>query len=253
MNILGAFILRDLAIEKKYRFHLLIKFADFVFQMAIFYFIAGYLSKPGYFDFVVVGLIFSRFFQFWINIFAQVVRQEQYWGTAELLFLSPKNPVVVLFSSVLLKFIVLLLEVFSYLAVSFYVFGAAVKPDPYFLLLIFVNGIAFAGLGLISASFVMYLKRGDPVSWLLSAPIDILSGVYFPVAVLPDFLKHISAVIPTTPALLGWRAVIVEGRHLSFPDLSGQALWAAALITAGIFCFKIALKLTRKKGELGSY
>ena len=94
MNILWAFIFRDTAIERTYRFHLVLKLIGLVTQLIIFFFISRFLGNHGYFKFVFIGLVFSGFFQFWLNVFAENIRQEQYWGTIEHVFLVPQQAIV---------------------------------------------------------------------------------------------------------------------------------------------------------------
>jgi len=65
---------------------------NLLFQITIFYFLSRIIKGYDYFSFVLVGILFSRFFQFWIGVFSENIRMEQYWGTAENLFMSPSRP-----------------------------------------------------------------------------------------------------------------------------------------------------------------
>jgi ABC-type polysaccharide/polyol phosphate export permease len=96
-------------------------------------------------------------------------------------------------------------------------------------------------------------KRGDPVNWLVSGSFDLLSGVYFPLAVLPKTLRLFASALPTTAALNAWRDTLLTGLPLSLKTIGIQAAWAAALLAAGIFAFNTAFHYTRIKGELGNY
>jgi ABC-2 type transport system permease protein len=254
MRLIGAFILRDLEIEKNYRFNFIIKAVSAIFQLALFFYIAKLVQSPDYFGFVFVGLLFSRFFSFWLNVFTENLRHEQYWGMSETIFLSPNKPLKLLFSSGISKFLFLCVEILFFLVLARFVFGLrfsffGLSVLPFAL----INFAAFGGLGLISAGFIMYFKRGDPVNWFVSSSFDILSGVYFPVALLPDSLKSVSNVLPTTSALHIWRKIFIE-RSLPAPgEIAVQLLWAAVLLIMGIVFFKRAFEMSRKKGELGSY
>jgi ABC-2 type transport system permease protein len=253
MNLFFAFLFRDFAIERNYRFHLLIKAASAFFQFAIFYFLSRFLQQPDYFSFLFAGLLFSRFFQFWLNAFTENVRQEQYWGTAELIFLAPQPPLMVAFSSTAGKFALLVLELAVYALIGRFVFNAHFLLSPAFVLLFLIDAAAFAGLGLLAGSFILYFKRGDPVNWLVAGSFDLLSGVYFPLSVLPKGLRLFSAVLPTTVALDEWRNLLLSGNALSLKAAGVQAVWAVALIAAGTAAFRVAFQATRRKGELGSY
>lgn len=254
INLIKAFIFRDLEIEKTYRFNLLIKSLGIFFQLSIFFFIAKLVVNPKYFSFVLIGLMFSRFYQFWLNVFVSTIRHEQYWGTAEILFLIPQKPLQTLFYSTSGKFFVLMLEMMFYLLLGKLVFGAEyffslIKLMPFFI----INSLTFAGLGLIAGSFIMYFKRGDPVNWLVVSAFDLISGVYFPLKVLPHQLRVISNMLPTTSSLNIWRNILLRNEFPATSDIFIQIIWGVVMIILGIFVFGKAFTLTKENGELGSY
>ncbi|OGS19573.1 MAG: hypothetical protein A2219_04520 [Elusimicrobia bacterium RIFOXYA2_FULL_50_26] len=254
MNLLSAFLLRDIAIEKTYRFQLAVRLIDVIFQLSVFYFIGTLVSMRDYFPFVFVGLMFSRFFQFWLNVFSQNIRQEQFWGTAEALFLSPRHPLAVVAAGAMGKFLFLIGELALFLALARYVFGVRLSFSPLgFIMVLAVCGIMFAGIGLVSGSIILYAKRGDPVNWFVSGSFDILSGVYFPVTVLPPAMARIANILPTTGALSTLRGILLEGNPPQLHDFYILSLWAAATCAAGYISFMLAYKKTRQKGELGTY
>lgn len=240
--------------ERSYRFHFAVKSLAAFFQIAVFFFIGRLMGAPEYFPFVFVGLIFSRFVQFWLNIFAENIRQEQYWGTAEPVFLSPSSPLAVTLSSSAGKFLLLLLELAVYGVLGIVVFGIEINLRWLFLLpLLAATAFTFAGFGLLSGSFIMYFKRGDPVNWLLSVTFDLLSGVYFPVAILPRWLRSFADLLPTTSALNIWRSILLSSSAPRTVDIMLQIAWATVLWVVGVVCFRKAFELIRSKGELGSY
>jgi len=254
MNIILAFLLRDVSIEKTYRFHLALKLSGVAAQIAVFYFISRFLEKPQYFLYVFVGIMFSGFFQFWLNVFPENVRQEQYWGTFEPVFLSKNRPLAVILSSASGKFVLFVMEMTLLIAVGKFLFGSGFNLSlAGFIPLFVLNSLAVGGIGLISGSFIMYFKRGDPVNWVLGASFDLLSGVYFPVAVLPSILKGFSQKLPTTSALDLWRGLLIEGKIPSPHQFAVQAAWALVLLAAGAWAFSAAFDKTRVKGDLGNY
>ncbi len=254
ISLLRAFIMRDYAIERSYRFHLLMKAADILFQLGLFFFLSRLVSIQDYFPFVLVGLMFSRFFGFWINVFTQNIRQEQYWGTAELLFLSPHGPLGILLASAAGKLALLLLELAVYVLLGRFLFGVTFSSGTLLAVpLLFINSIAFAGIGLFAGSFILYFKRGDPANWLVTSSFDLLSGVYFPLSVLPSSLQTLAWFLPTTSALALWRASFLSQSVPSFSQLAVQGAWALALGAAGLFALQLSVTLARKKGDLGSY
>ncbi|MFH1367757.1 MAG: ABC transporter permease [Elusimicrobiota bacterium] len=255
MKLIQAFLFRDIAIEKKYRFDYLLRLANAGFQLLIFYFIGRMIVTYDYFSFVLVGIVFSRFFQFWLGVFAENIRMEQYWGTAEILFLSPSNPLATVISSTAGKFILLLAELAVIILGGKYILGANLPLHHMMLFapyLIFCC-MVFAGLGLISAAFIVFYKRGDPVNMFVSVILDLLSGVYFPLTVFSAQVQAFAKYLPTTRMLNDWRQILSAGKFPGFEAVIIQALWGMFFLVAGIVCFNTAYRKARVKGELGSY
>lgn len=254
--MIKAFVLREFAVERKYRFGFAVKAAGALFQLALFFFIGRLVTGYSYFPFVFVGLVFSRFFQFWMNVFSENIRMEQYWGTADALFLAPRGPVSVVLASAAGKFLFLLAELALYALAGALVFGlrlpsvlSMVELLPFAAL----QCALFAGLGLAAASFVLYFKRGDPVGFLVISAFDLLSGVYFPVEYLPGPLKTVSAFLPTTLSLDAWRSILLRGTVPPFSSAAPQFYWALAAAAAGLACFVYSFRKVRLDGELGNY
>lgn len=252
MIALWGFIIRDLAIERKYRFNLLLKTAAVFFQMAVFYFVSKYIS-PDYFPFVFVGIVFSQFFQFWLSVFSEAIRQEQYMGTAEMLFCCPRHPLAILAFSAAGKAVLFCVEMLLFVIVGIVVFKVHLSWSWAVPGLAALQTLIWGSLGLAAASVIMCVKRGDPVSWLVTVMVDLVSGVYFPIAILPDAVRHAARFLPTTVALDMWRIVLQQGQPAPASMWLNMAAWAAVCLAGALIIFSRMYMLVRMKGDLGSY
>lgn len=248
-----AFLSRDISIEKNYRLAALVKMATVFLQLAVFYYLSRALGKPGYFSYVFVGLLFSRAFQFWVSVYTESIRQEQYWGTAELIFLSPCSPAAVMNASVAGRAVLWLAEMAVYVAAGSLLFSTPLVFSLPSFVLIFLDLCMFAGFGLAAGSCIMYFKRGDPLSWVLFGCFDLLSGVYFSADVLPAWLQPLAANLPTTVALDAWRGALLSAGTMTFPAIAMHLCGAVLTCLAGMMIFSVAYRRVRLKGELGSY
>ena len=95
----------------------------------------------------------------------------------------------------------------------------------------------------------------NPVSTLLGSLSLFLSGVVYPVSVLPPWLRQAGRVLPLTHALDVLRGAFLAGA--SPADLRGAfaalALFAAVLIPLGAGTFAFALRRARADGSLTHY
>jgi ABC-2 type transport system permease protein len=114
---------------------------------------------------------------------------------------------------------------------------------------------AFAGIGILSAAFTLWLKRGDPVNYLISALSALLGGVFFRVEVMPVWLQHLSRLLPITHSLSAIRRALLAGAGVG--EVAGEArlliLFAVILIPVGLGAFTLALRQARVEGTLVQY
>ena len=114
---------------------------------------------------------------------------------------------------------------------------------------------AFNGIGILAASFIMVLKRGDPINWVINSLSLLLGGVYYPVQILPAWLQAISKLIPLTYSLNGLRKALLVGAPLASlrQEVLVLLLFSLLLLPASLAAFRFALKRARTDGSLTHY
>ena len=144
-----------------------------------------------------------------------------------------------------------------YLAVGAWAFGAPVgRANLVSATLVLGLGIACAaGLGLLSAAFILVHHRGDPVTAVVSAVSGLLAGVLFPVELLPRPLELLAQLLPFTHALEGLRLAVLRGASPSAVGGSCLSLvvLAAVLLPLGWTAFRRGLERARREGTLTRY
>jgi len=128
------------------------------------------------------------------------------------------------------------------------------NPLAAFIILI-LTIISFSSIGIISTSFVMVFKRGDPISWLITTFSGFFGGVFFPVTILPKALRAISYLFPITYSLRSLRLAILQGYSLKLllPDIIMLVFFCIILLPLSIWVFKYAVKKAKSDGSLTHY
>ena len=123
------------------------------------------------------------------------------------------------------------------------------------LLVLILTIISFSSLGIIAASFIMVLKRGNPITWLFSTTSNLLGGIYYPISVLPPLLLFISSLLPITYALRAMRLTLLQGASLStiWPDILALIIFCIVLIPISLFGFWYAVRRAKVDGSLTHY
>jgi ABC-2 type transport system permease protein len=267
MTVAIAFLKRDFSQAISYRLAFFMQLGGILFNVAIFYFMAqlfGSAVAPqletyggDYFSFVLIGLAFTGFMGLSLSSFAQSVREGQMMGTLEIMLLSPTRLSAILLSSSIWSYLLTTFRVVVYLILGALVFGASLNQASYgtALLVLLLSIASFSGIGIISAAFVLLTKKGDPIAWALSGASSLLAGVYYPVAVLPDWLEPVSRVLPLTYALDAMRLSMLQGSsvyELRF-DILVLLAFTLVLTPLSFFIFQQSLKRAKKEGSLIQY
>jgi ABC-2 type transport system permease protein len=245
-----------------YRLQFALQVVSTVFVVIALYFVSKLIgTNPelqqygGYFPFAAIGLAVMSYFQTGFSSFANAIRNEQFMGTLESLLMTPiKIHRVVLAASVWDFFWATLTSVIYILAASLF-FGIELKGNPVLaLFLLVLTTSIFAGLGVISASFIMVFKRGDPLGFLLGA-VSTLIGGFYPRSALPDYLQTASYALPITYGLDGLREVLLKGQPLRviLPKIVVLAAFAIVVLPLSLFCFKKAVRKAQRDGTLLHY
>jgi ABC-2 type transport system permease protein len=101
----------------------------------------------------------------------------------------------------------------------------------------------------------MVFKKGNPLGWLLNQLQGVVGGVYFPVAVMPAFLRGLAGFLPVTYAVRGMQLAVYQGASLSTlsREVTVLAAFCAALAPLSLFSFHYALSRVRQTGTLSFY
>lgn len=265
-----AFLKKDFLLEISYRFSFFLQFGSIFFSVVMFYFVAvligdsptvqNSLSRYGgdYFSFVLIGIAFSNFLSVGMGSFSTNIRGEQMMGTLEAMLVTPTRLPTIILSSSQWSFAFTSLRVAVYLLLGAIFFGvdlsnADVLPAIAALVL---TVVAFSSLGIISASFIMIFKRGDPIAWVISTSSTLVGGVYYPITILPDWLQGLSYLFPITYALDAIRLSLLQGQGYSREvgsDLVALIVFSLITLPISLGIFRYAVARAKKDGSLAYY
>lgn len=262
-----AFIRKDLLIESSYKSAFVVGILSTFGWILTFYFIGElfgermipHLQPYGgkYFPFALLGIAFSTYLGAGLGSFSGQLRQEQMMGTMESLLVTPTRSSTILISMALWNFIFASFEVLIYLVLGVFVFGVDLSDTnlPAALLTLVLTIASFSSLGIISASFIMILKRGSPVNWVVSTISEVLGGVFFPIAILPAWVKIISYLLPITYSLRAMRLAVLKGHSIGDLALELSILFAFSIVLApvSLMSFKYAVRRAKSDGSLSHY
>ena len=215
---------------------------------------------------LVVGALLWNYLSWLYQEIAMSIAYERWEGTLEYTFMAPVSRAVhllgvslySLLNSIVTSVIVLVgLMLFTDLNLR----GANLLGV---FVVLAVSTVAFVGLGLFAAVFpVMSAERGAEATHIFQGSLLLVSGVYYPIEVLPAWLQPLSKISPATYTLSACRKLFGVGdsastaEHLAGAPLSAVshellvlALMGAILLPLGLVVFVRIEAWAKKTGKL---
>lgn len=264
---LPAFIRRDFLVALSYRFAFFSDALGLVSLTFVFYFIGKmvdssqlptYGGQPvTYIEFAAIGLALGVFTQFGLDRVGAAIRSEQMMGTLESLLVTPTASGTIQVGSVAFNFLYLPVRTVLFLVVLAIGFGLHFEPSGILpALAILVVYIPFVwGLGVAGAAYALTFRRGAGVVGVVVMGLGLVSGVYFPLDLLPDWIASIAQYNPIALAITSMREVLLGGSGWSSvgSDVALLAVMSVVSLLLGLGAFRLAMRRERRLGTLGLY
>jgi len=262
-----AFIKKDFLTQASYRLVFIFSWVSILITVATFYFIAKlfgqdkilYLKEyqTGYFPFVLVGIVFFGYLSTAMHSFSGNIRQEQLLGTLEAMLVTPTKFSTIIISLSIWDFIFTSIITIVYLLVGVLFFKVDLSQMNLLatLIILIFTIISCSSIGIISASFILIFKKGDPINWLVNTFLAFFGGVFFPITILPRGLQIASYILPITYSLRGLRGALLQGASLKMLalDIGMLLVFCVILLPFSIWIFKYAIKKAKVNGSLVHY
>ncbi len=113
--------------------------------------------------------------------------------------------------------------------------------------------LSFVGISIMASTLpLLFPERGAQMTHIVIALLLLVSGVYYPIEVLPDFLQKMAVFSPATYVLDGVRQALLEGMHTLalWPYMWPALLMGVIAIPSGLWIFNQAERYAKKKGKL---
>ncbi|TME68953.1 MAG: ABC transporter permease, partial [Chloroflexi bacterium] len=229
LGLAYAFVEREIALSKRYwAWELVWLVYGIVTSLSVAYIglaapaISGGVVDPAavshFVLYLLVGTIAWRFLGIIFENIGEVIAWERWEGTIEYTFMSP----VPRFTHLIGMCGATLVRATAF---SVAILGAVTLFVPVDLsranvlsavVLLLVGAMAFVGLGIASASFpLLWTEKGLQMAYIVQAVVLLVSGVYYPVDVLPSWMQALSTISPATYVIRGMRAALLDGADLT--------------------------------------
>jgi ABC-2 type transport system permease protein len=264
-----AFVVRDWRVQISYRMQFFLRVLSILIIVTTLFFISKIF--PGSADprFVqwhdplpawLTGLAVLNYFMTGFSSLANAIRQEQVQGTLESVLMTPIGVPTVIVASSAWDFVQATLFSSLYLLFGWLFFDVHYRGSFLLALLFLVlTTVVLSCLGILSASFAMVFKRGDPFGVFLGTGSALFSGVFFPTQLISQYagegVAKVSRILPPTYGLDGIRRVLIEGQGFAEvrEPLVVLLIFLAVLLPLSLWVFNRAVRRAKREGSLIQY
>ncbi len=188
---------------------------------------------------LLVGAVVWAYLGVVFEFLAETVAWERWEGTIEYTFMAPLSRVTHLGGSGVFAVIYGLVRASLLFAAVAFMFSLDLDGANYpaALVVLVVASVSFFGIGMMTAVLPLISpEKGMQIGFIAHGLLLVVSGIYYPVEVLPGWMQALSKISPATYALDGIRGAILEGEGVSS---MGGVLWPLAVI--GAVCIPLGL------------
>ena len=121
------------------------------------------------------------------------------------------------------------------------------------LVVLAIASISFLGIGMMTAVLPLISPEKDTqLGFVAQGVMLVVSGVYYPVAVLPQWMQWLAKVSPATYALRGIRDAILDGAGVGalWVDIWPLLLIGVVAIPLGLETFRRGERYAKQHGKL---
>jgi ABC-2 type transport system permease protein len=229
--------------------------------MAITFIGAGVEASGGSVDveflmtYLLVGALLWNYLSMLFDVLSETVSWERWEGTIEYTFMSPSSRITHLLGMGFYAVVYGILQTALTLGVCMAFFDLDLSNANYWgaLLVLAVASVSLVGFGVVAAVLpLLSPEKGQQVSYIVSSVLLLVSGVYYEVSVLPEWMQAIATVSPVTYALEGSRAALQDGAGIAelWESIRVLIVMGAVFVPLGLFVFHLGERYAKKTGKL---
>ena len=204
---------------------------------------------------LLVGAVVWAYLGIIFEVLTETVAWERWEGTIEYTFMAPLSRPIHLFGMGLFAIVygvIRAIMLFAVVALFFHLelananFAAA-------LVVLIVASISFIGIGMMTAVLPLISpEKGTQLGFVAQGILLVVSGVYYPVSVLPEWMQWLAKISPATYALDGIRDAIINGAGISamWPDIWPLILIGVVSVPLGLEVFRRGERYAKRHGKL---
>jgi ABC-2 type transport system permease protein len=202
---------------------------------------------------LLIGAVVWAYLGIIFEFITETVAWERWEGTIEYTFMAPLSRAMHLGGSGIFSVLYGLVRAILLFAVVAAFFSLSLGHANFVaaLIVLIVASVSVFGIGMMTAVLPLISpEKGAQLGFIAQGLLLVVSGVYYPVSVLPVWMEWISKISPATYALRGIRHSILDGTGVAWVDIWPLLLIGTACIPLGLWIFSLGEVYAKRHGKL---
>ncbi len=204
---------------------------------------------------LLIGAVIWSYLGMIFEILTETVAWERWEGTIEYTFMAPLSRAVHLLGMGAFAVLYGLARTALLFAVVALFFGLSLEEANFAaaLVVLAVASVSFVGIGMITAVLPLISpEKGAQLGLVAQGLLLVVSGVYYPVEVMPGWMQAVATLSPATYALDGMREAVLDGAGVG---LVWDELWpllalGVVAVPVGLAVFRAGERHAKRHGKL---
>jgi ABC-2 type transport system permease protein len=205
--------------------------------------------------FLLIGTILWSYLSMIFDLLSETVSWERWEGTIEYTFMSPASRgaqllgmgvYAVLYGMLRAVLMLGAISLFFDMSLGNANFGAA-------LAILALCSVSLVGFGMVAAVMpLLSPEKGQQVTYIVASVLLLISGIYYSIEVLPNWMQELAKFSPLYYALNGIRATLLDGATLSsqWSNIWPLLIMGVVFPPLGLWLFQKGEQFAKMTGRL---
>ncbi|MGD6933424.1 MAG: ABC transporter permease [Candidatus Bathyarchaeia archaeon] len=199
-------------------------------------------GSTSYFEFIAPGMMMMTVMMSVMTGLPGAITHEREMGTLDGVMVAPINRLSIILGKTIAQLTRGLMQGFIIMILAVVLFGVTIQGSILLVIGLLLLGVfSFVGLGVALTSLAKDQETASMILMAIMFPMMFLSGIFFPVKMMPGFMQTISSFLPLTYASDAMRKVMVLGAGV--PQIATNL---TVLVVFGVVMLAIAVPLFRR-------
>jgi ABC-2 type transport system permease protein len=205
---------------------------------------------------LLIGALVWSYLGMVFELLIEMVQWERWEGTIEYTFMAPlSRPMHLVGTGLFAVLYGIVRTAILWVVLTAFFFDLHLTNPNYAgaLLILGIASVSFIGIGMMTSVLPLISpEKGVQLGFIAQGVLLVVSGVYYSVDVLPQWMQWLSVISPATYALRGIRAAIIEGAPVSslWGDIWPLIVIGIVAVPLGLWIFRTGERYAKRHGKL---